>query len=184
MKVLMQNIEVFIGSPRKRGNTYSLAEMFEKGLDKKTSTFGSSFLYDYDIQPCNDCRACKKGKMECVLDDDMKKLYDRLEIADVIIIGTPIYWSGPSAKTKLMLDRLRPYYSNNKLSGKKIALFLPAGDGESDCDLTIEMFRRSFKALGVELIASVTAKAYDIGEANNDKLAIASITNLLTSINN
>lgn len=60
---------------------------------------------------------------------------------------------------------------------------LTAGDGESDCDLTIEMFRRSFKALGIELIGSVAAKAYDIGEVSQDKNVLESINGLLTIIN-
>jgi len=179
----MLKIEIFIGSPRKNGNTYALVEAFDIGLDKSKIISEKSFLYDYNIKPCDDCRACKTGKMECIICDDMKELYARIDNADVIIIGTPIYWSGPSAKTKLLLDRLRPYYSNKKLKGKKAALILPAGDGESDCDLTIEMFSRSFKALGIELIGSVAAQAYDIGEASNDKNAMASIAGLVSQIN-
>ncbi len=179
----MQKIEIFIGSPRKNGNAHSLAEIFENGLIKSKSTSRISFLYDYNIKPCNDCRACKKGELVCILLDDMKEIYSRLDDADIIVIGTPIYWFGPSAKTKLLLDRFRPYYVNKKLSGKKAALLLPAGTGEIDCDLTIEMFKRSFKALDVELIGSVTAEAYDVGEANNDKKAKASIDELLIKIN-
>lgn len=60
---------------------------------------------------------------------------------------------------------------------------LTAGDGESDCDLTIEMFRRSFTALGIELLYSVAAKAHDIGEVSQDKKALESINGLLTIIN-
>ena len=178
----MQKIEILIGSPRKNGNTYTLAEILDKGLDKSKSTTRISFLYDYNIKPCNDCRACKKGKMECILLDGMKELYSRIDAADIIVIGTPIYWFGPSAKTKLLLDRLRPYYANKKLTGKKAVLLLPAGTGEIDCDLTIEMFKRSFEALGVKLIGSVTSKAYDIGEASKDQTAIASINELLSQI--
>lgn len=179
----MQNIEIFIGSPRKRGNTHSLAEIFVNGLDKDRYTSKISFLYDYDIKPCNDCRACKKRELVCVLKDGMREIYPRLDAADIIVIGTPIYWFGPSAKTKLLLDRLRPYYGNKKLKGKKAILLLPAGTGETDCDLTIEMFVRSFGALGVELIGSITAKAYDIGEASNDDKAYNLIEGLLTKIN-
>lgn len=121
--------------------------------------------------------------MECIITDDMKEIYTRFDNADIIVIGTPIYWSGPSAKIKLMLDRLRPYYSSKKLADKKAALLLPAGDGESDCDLTIEIFRRSFKALGIELIDSVAAHAHDTGEADRDKKALASIAELVAKIN-
>ena len=86
--------------------------------------------------------------MECIIQDEMKEIYERIAAADILIIACPIYWFGPSAKTKLLLDRLRPYYYNRNLKAKKAALILAAGSGQSDCDLTIEMFKRSFLTLG------------------------------------
>jgi multimeric flavodoxin WrbA len=179
----MQKVEIFIGSPRKRGNTNSLAEILENSFDKRKIISEISYLYNYEIKPCNDCRACKIDEMKCLLDDDMEAIYTRFEKSEIIIIGTPIYWFGPSAKTKLMLDRLRPYFYNKRLNGKKAVLLLPAGTGETDCDLTIEMFRRSFEVLGVDLISVVTAKAYNVKEVENDKKAIDSILKLSKQIN-
>ena len=95
----------------------------------------------------------------------MSVLYKNMEWADVIIFGTPIYWFGPTAQTKLMIDRFRPYFVNKKLHGKRAALILPAGSGEGDCDITIEQFKRVFKALGVVLIDVLTLEAYDLGDA-------------------
>jgi multimeric flavodoxin WrbA len=179
----MQKIEILIGSPRKRGNTYLMAEMLTDGLNKDKIVANISFLYDFDIKPCVDCRGCKKDKMVCVLEDDMKNLYTRVESSDILIIATPIYWFGPSAKTKLLLDRFRPYYVNKKLAGKRFALLLPAGTGAPDCDLTIEMFRRSAEALQLKYIGAVTAKAYDIGEVKHDKNVRESISELMARIN-
>jgi len=179
----MQNIEIFIGSPRKNGNTHSLAQMLDQGLDNDKFSVNKTFLYDYDIKACTDCRACKKGNLICVVKDGMQELYPLIDDADILVFATPIYWFGPSAKTKLLLDRLRPYYSNKMLTAKKALLLLPAGVGESDCDLTIEMFRRSFETLGVEFMGSVAAQAYDIGEVNNDKKALASLERLVTKLN-
>jgi multimeric flavodoxin WrbA len=179
----MQQIEIFIGSPRKSGNTFGLAEMFKSHLDEKKFTVNTSFLYDFDIIPCLDCRACTRDKMQCALADEMRKIYDRLESADIIVIGTPIYWFGPTAKMKLMLDRLRPYFRNKKLAGKKAILFLPAGSGEADCDLTKEMFKRSFEALGIKLFHVIPAKAYNLGEVQNDNRAIKSLAKLSARLN-
>jgi len=180
----MQKIELFIGSPRKHGNTFSLAEMLIRKLNKDRFDVGVNFLYDFEIKPCYDCRACKKGKMTCVIPDDMMELYPRIEASDVLIFGTPIYWFGPGAKTKLLLDRFRPFYTNKKLTGKRAALLLPAGTGEGDCDLTIEMFKRSFEALGVNYKGAVTSKAYDIGEAEQDVNAVELTGQLSQRINN
>ena len=66
---------------------------------------------------------------------------------------------------------------------KRAALLLPAATGKSDCYLTIEMFKRSFEALGIKYIGAVTAKAYEIGEARADKNAVILIDELSAQIN-
>lgn len=180
---MKQKIEILISSPRKRGNTSIMSEMLIDKLDYEKFDSNVSFLYDYEINPCIDCRACKKDATVCTLKDEMQNLYPRIENADILIFATPIYWFGPSAKMKLMLDRFRPYYANKRLKGKQIALLLPAGTGAPDCDLTIEMFKRSAKALKLKYISAVTAQAYDIGEVKKDDRAIDSISQLAVQIN-
>ncbi len=175
------NILILNGSPRKKGNTNILTEHLIKHLPETINT-ETVYLYDYEIRPCTDCRACKKGDMVCVLKDSMQKLYTKIEQSDVIVVGTPIYWFGPTAKTKLLLDRFRPFYGNKRLSGKKMALLLPAGDGAKDCDLTTEMFKRAAKALEVDFIDAVTSKSFDIGDAHNDKDALENIEILAKKI--
>jgi len=174
-----QKMEILVGSPRKRGNSFLMSKMLVESLNTDKYISNISFLYDFEISPCVDCRACKKDDMICILEDDMHDLYTCIEEADIIVIATPIYWFGPSAKTKLFLDRLRPYYANKRLSGKQLALLLAAGTGSPDCDLTIEMFKRSASALQMKYLGEVTAKAYDIGEIKNDKKAVELISELL-----
>lgn len=177
----MKKLLVLNGSPRKKGNTAILSEYLISHLGEDVIA-EQLFLYDYIINPCTDCKACKEGDLECILDDGMDDLYAKIDEADYLIIGTPIYWFGPSGQMKMLLDRFRPYYVNKKLQGKKAALILPAGTGAGDCDLTIEMFKRSFNALGVDYIGAVTSKAYDAGDAYNDKQAMQSIEELITKI--
>ena len=59
------------------------------------------YILEYDGNYVN---RCKEGKLECVLKDDMVKLYKKIDSADYLIFGTPIYWFGPTAKMKLLLD--------------------------------------------------------------------------------
>ncbi len=171
----MKKIEIFIGSPRKNGNTNTLAEMLISELDKSKITGNISFLYDFDIKPCVDCRGCKRGNMECLLKDDMADLYERIENCDILILATPIYWFGPSGQMKLFLDRFRPWYGNKRLAGKYFASLLPAGTGAPDCDLTIEMFRRAAEALAMINLGTVTAKAYDKDEVKDDAEAMENL---------
>ncbi|MCK4884712.1 flavodoxin family protein [Candidatus Bathyarchaeota archaeon] len=158
MKIL-----ALIGSPRKKGNTDLLVEQILEGAKTKGHATEKLYLYDYTISLCVDCRNCKKGDYVCCVNDEMQQIYPLMEGADVIVFGTPIYWYGPTAKMKMLLDRMRPFVENKKLRGKRAVVVVPSAEGPKACDPTIEMFRLSFEYLGVEFAGKVLAKAFDKG---------------------
>lgn len=171
-------IEIIIGSPRKKGNTFLLADALINKIQSKYTSANITYLYDYAINPCIDCRNCKKGNSTCTVNDDTQSMYSKLEYADTIIFGTPIYWFGATAKMKLLVDRLRPYFVNRKLVGKKAALLIAAAEGEEDSFLTIEMFKKIFKTLGILYVGVAVTKAYDIGDADYDANVARSLEQL------
>jgi multimeric flavodoxin WrbA len=139
MKIL-----ALIGSHRKKGNTDALVEQILKGSSTKGHTTEKLFLYDYTISICIDCCNCKKGDYVCYKNDEMQKIYPKIEEADLIIFGTPLYWYGPTAKMKLLVDRIRPFVANGKLNGKKAVVVTPSAEGAKACGPLLEMFRMSF----------------------------------------
>ena len=94
-KIIVSLIQIFIGSPRKKGNTFYLAQKLTNGLSEKFLS-EINFLGNLKINPCFDCRNCKKGDLVCTVNDDMHALYEKMEQSDILIFGTPIYWFGPS----------------------------------------------------------------------------------------
>jgi multimeric flavodoxin WrbA len=178
----MLKSEILVASPRKYGNTFTLSNHFNNLLDNSNTKSHLFELYKYEIKPCMDCRGCKTGLMKCIQKDQFEVIAGKLESADVIVFASPIYWFAPTAKMKLFIDRLRPYYSNKKLSGKMAAIILCAASGKVDCDLTVEMYRRIFNTLEMKFIGAVISKAYDLGEAANDKKAINDIKKLSEKI--
>lgn len=166
------NIIGLMGSPRKGGNTDILMDTVLDGAKDNGHEVSKVFVYGAGVGPCLDCRGCKKDELVCVVDDGMQAIYPRLEAADVIVFGTPVYWVGPTGPIKQLFDRLRPYFDTGGLKGKKAVVVAPAGDGPSDADLVVEMFRRSFDMLGIEFIGSVLGKAYDKKEILEDKKAM------------
>ncbi len=153
-----------VGSPRKGGNTDLLVSRILEGADASKHLTEKVYLYPLDISPCIDCRSCQKGKFQCAVEDDMKRLYPKLEGADVIVFGTPLYWYGPTGKMKLLIDRLRPFAASRKLKGKKALVVVPSEEGPDACDCLVRMFELSFKYLGIALIDKMLVKAYDKGE--------------------
>jgi multimeric flavodoxin WrbA len=164
MKAAIMKILALVGSPRKGGNTDTLIGEILKGCRTTGNTSEKLYLYDYEISACTDCRSCKSGDYVCVLPDGMQQIYPKMEEADVIIFGTPVYWYGPTAKMKLLVDRMRPFIARRTLQGKKAVIVAPSEEGPDACDPLIEMFRRSFDYLGIKLAGRVLAKAYEKGE--------------------
>lgn len=167
MKIL-----ALIGSPRKRSNTDTLVEQILKGCKTKGHTVEKLYLYDYEIAPCIDCRNCKKGDYVCTINDGMREIYPKMEEADIIIFGTPIYWYGPTGKMKLFIDRMRPYIANGKLKGKKGVVVTPSEEGAKACGPLIEMFRMSFDYLGMGFTGKILVNAYEKGEIRKNKKAL------------
>ncbi|MBN2223827.1 MAG: flavodoxin family protein [Deltaproteobacteria bacterium] len=158
------NILALIGSPRKGSNTELLIDAVMEGARTAGHQAEKLSLYDYDIKPCVDCRRCKRDDYRCALTDDMSAIYPRLRDADLIIFGTPVYWYGPTAKMKLLVDRLRPFIADRGLAGKKGLVVVPSEEGAACCGPLSEMFRMSFGYLGMEPAGEILAAAYERGE--------------------
>jgi len=160
MKIL-----ALIGSPRKGSNTDTVVDQILAAARESGHTSEKLYLYDYAIAPCYDCRYCKKGDYVCNMCDGMAEfIYPKIERADLIIFGTPLYWYGPTGMMKLVLDRLRPYIASRKLEGKKGVLVAPSEEGAEACGCLVEMFRKSFEYIGMEFAGAILPKAYERGQ--------------------
>jgi len=113
MKVL-----VFLGSPRKKGNSEVLTEAVLKGIRQAGGEPEIIRLCDLEISPCISCGGCDKtGK--CVVDDDMTSLYDKIISTDLIILASPIFFYGITAQAKAFIDRTQALWNRKRLLMKK-----------------------------------------------------------------
>lgn len=97
-------------SPRRGGNSDTLADAFVKGAADGGNTVEKISLYDKTIGFCKGCFACQKTK-RCVIHDDADILAQKMLHADVIVFATPIYYYEMSGQMKTMLDRANPLYA-------------------------------------------------------------------------
>ncbi|MZP43629.1 flavodoxin family protein [Heliobacterium gestii] len=63
-------------------------------------------LPDCRIDPCNGCYRCLQPGQGCPIKDDFSFIIDKIREADAVIIGVPVYFFGPHASLKLLIDRL------------------------------------------------------------------------------
>jgi multimeric flavodoxin WrbA len=102
------------GSPRRDGNTDILLEKTLKGAQKEGAVVERLHLTDWTITPCKECHGCDQTG-QCVILDDMQKIYPKLLEADVIILASPIFFYGISAWAKAFVDRCQALWSRKYL---------------------------------------------------------------------
>ena len=127
----------FIASPRKEGNTAWIVNKILEGAKEQGAETQSWNFSDLDIKPCQGCLGCTKGDQGCVINDDMQKLYDAIEHADALVLGSPIYMGQMSAQAKIFTDRLfarsiRDSLRNSKKNSREKKLILVFNQGNPD----------------------------------------------------
>jgi len=127
-----KNILVLNGSPRKQGNTVSLANHFSAGAKEVGAMVEMIYLHGLDIRPCDACDFCQEGGNGCVISDDMQEIYPRLRSADVIVIACPVYWFSLPSQIKLCIDRWYALETPEEsvFKGKSLALLMVYGDAD------------------------------------------------------
>ena len=85
----------FNGSPRKKWNTATLLEKALEGAASQGAETELIHLYDLNYKGCISCFACKtiggKSYGKCAVRDDLTPIFRKVEKADAIILGSPIY---------------------------------------------------------------------------------------------
>ena len=82
-----------------------LVEAFVKGASQKHHVEVLS-VHDYKVNPCMGCNACFKNESYiCAQKDDMPLVYEKMAMADMLVIASPVYFYGISAQLKAVIDR-------------------------------------------------------------------------------
>jgi len=116
MKIL-----VLTGSPRKNGNSATLAEHFIKGAKEaghSVERFDAAFK---KVHPCIACNSCGMDG-PCVFKDDFEFVRKHIIDADCVVFATPMYYFGISTQLKAVIDRF--YAINGQIHVPKKAVLL------------------------------------------------------------
>ena len=106
MKLLAVN-----GSPRKNMNTGSLLEKVVEGAASQGAEAELVHLRDLEAyRGCIGCFHCKKPGSQhygrCALRDSLTPLLDKAHEADVLVFGSPFYFSTETALMRSFMERL------------------------------------------------------------------------------
>ena len=155
-----------VGSPRKNGNTDILVNQVLQGASLSGAETEAILLTDYNIKACKGCDICMKTS-KCVHDDDMPSLFQKMQDSDVWVLGTPVYFWGPTAQFKTFLDRWHGIYGSRAVEfrGKRIILIIPyEGKVAGHPRYLIGMLTETIRSFKAELLSVVAARGvYDRG---------------------
>lgn len=105
MKIL-----AFNGSPRKNFNTATLLNKTLEGASSKGAQTEMIHLYDLNFKGCVSCFACKlkggKSYGRCAVKDDLAPVLEKIETADALVFGSPVYLGSASGIMQSFLERL------------------------------------------------------------------------------
>lgn len=172
------------GSPRKKGNTGILLDAFlteAGGLGAQTLRLD---VARKKVSPCIECGTCEREGF-CPIDDDMQEIYTLLWQADVVVMATPIFFYGPTAQMKAVIDRsqalwARKYVRKRSDPGRKwrsgLLLSVGATKGKNLFDGTILTAKYFFDAVGARFVGSVTFRRIEkAGEIQKHKTALKDV---------
>ena len=163
MKVLLIN-----GSPRSNGNTFiCLSEiadiLHEEGIQTHIVHIGAKA-----IQGCTACYYCGQSA-ECVFTDSTYlEIRQHLSESDGIIIGSPVYFSGPTGSLCALLDRV--FFTSGSLVHNKAAAAITVCR-RSGGTATLDRLNKYFAHGRMQIIGSQywnVAHGSDPGEVRED----------------
>lgn len=179
------NRVIVVGSPRVDGRSAHLADQLLYACIEECPEDVVSIVSvaSTDVRPCCGCDACARAsepadeepmeegdpltphpliaesnasQYRCVIDDDMAEVRKHLDAADELIVVSPVYFAGPPAQFKALLDRLQPYWwSDVRMRGKRPMILHVVGEGGDPhgYDPLVGSVRSAFSVAGFELVS-------------------------------
>lgn len=172
------------GSPRKKGNSEELLHAVVRGMMLQGAQVETVRIVDLEIHPCIGCGGCDKSG-ECIFEDDMWDLYEKIIEADRVILCSPIYFYGITAQAKAFVDRLQALWNKKRILTEKgewqeerdrqgLLVSVAASHGGKLFDGAILTAQYAFDAMGMEYSGEIVARGVDHrGEMAQEKETLA-----------
>ena len=109
---MRKNVLILSSSPRKGGNSETLAAAFAKGAQEMSNQVETVYLREKQYGFCKGCLACQKLG-HCVIKDDAVEIAAKMHDADVLVFAKPVYYYSVSGQLKTMLDRANPLFGTD-----------------------------------------------------------------------
>lgn len=134
---MRKKILIISSSPRKSGNSETLAAAFAKGAQETGNEVETVYLREKQYGFCKGCLACQKSG-RCVIKDDAVEIAAKMHDADVLAFATPVYYYSVSGQLKTILDRANPLFGTDYAFTKVYLLATAAEDERETVEGTVK----------------------------------------------
>lgn len=139
------NVLLINGSPHAEGCTYTaLCEIANQlkthGIDSTIFQIGNA-----PIRGCQACNGCYRNGGACVFTDDcVVECMKLMRAADGVIVGSPVYYSGPNGQVTSLLDRIF-YGSSSYMANKPASVIVSCrrGGASDSYDRLLKYFQKT-----------------------------------------
>lgn len=162
MKALIIN-----GSPRLGGNTSIAVNEVEKTLNKNGIETEVIQIGNKDITGCKACEYCHLHG-ECIKKDIINEIAKKFEVADALVIATPVYYASANGTLISLLDRL--FYSTSFDKTMKVGASIAVAR-RGGCSSTFDELNKYFTISGMPIASSQywnIVHGRKVGEAEKD----------------
>ena len=164
MKALVINC-----SPVRNGATAEIVRIVSEELSARYET-KSICIDDYEFSFCKGCRSCHKTA-RCVQNDDIDRIMEEFDSADIIVSVAPSYWADIPGQFKAFIDRCTPWCNTHEphaaiKSGKKgYSVALRTGPSMRECERIIGSIEHFYGHLEIECCGSLGLCSVEYREA-------------------
>lgn len=162
---MAKKVLVLVASPRKGGNSDLLCDQFMCGAAEAGHDVEKIYLMDKRIEHCKACGVCKGNGGQCMQQDDMAEILDKIINADVIVMATPVYFYTMNGRMKTLIDRTYARYT--RVSNKEMYFIITAAVSKKELlERTLDEFRGFTTCLNGPKIKGVIygAGAWDMSD--------------------
>lgn len=145
MKALLIN-----GSPNKEGCTYTALREVETTLNSLGVETELLYLGKKPIAGCIACGQCFKTG-HCFQNDMVREIQGRLDEFDAMVVGSPVYYSGPTGQIISFLNRLF-FCTEGRMAGKLGASVVSCRRGGASA--TFEQLNQYFTIANMPIVSS------------------------------
>ena len=139
----MKKILFINGSPERQGNTAAIADALLNGAEAETLS-----LTDYRINAYG----------QTLPGDQFEEVLDEMKKADVLIIGSPVYWHNICGSVRNLLDRFYGPVKPGELKGRQLWFIYQGASPEPWMMEAGEYTMKRFAGLyGMEYMGMITS---------------------------